>query len=295
MVIRASEVSKAWAGQTVLQNLSLDLAAGEVLGLVGPNGSGKTTFLKCLLGLVKPDSGMIQVAGMNPARRARAVCEKTAYAPSETTLWPWMRASDLLEFCLGFHPEVDRDRGFALLKEFAVPKDRRVAKLSHGMKRKVLLAQAFACRCPLLLLDEPMEGLDPSAQIFVEELIRETAKSGVAVLFSSHDLAGVERMSDRVAFLKDGSVVPSERVESVLAELGRTIQVSFRNSVSAEQLPQKEGSSWRGSGREWAWTGAGKLESILPALGNLPIARIHQLGEHLDAVFHVLYRSEEAK
>ncbi len=293
-MISAKGVRKSWADQVVLNKLDLQVDAGEVLGLVGPNGSGKTTFLKCLLGMVAPDEGAIRVAGSDARQQSLAVRQKTAYAPSETTLWPWMRAAEMLDFCLGFFPGADREMGLSLLREFQVPSDRRIAALSHGMKRKVLLAQAFACRCPVLLLDEPMEGLDPVSHGRVEELVQQTAAGGVAILFSSHDLSGVERMSDRISFLRDGAIVDPQVVEEVRLNMERKLRLFLREEVPLENLPEGSGLSWVGAAKEWTLSFDGQLESVLPLLSWLPIARIRPMGDSLAEVFDRLYSEDQS-
>lgn len=294
-MIRTEGLAKSYQGKPVLHGVSLHVPAGRVFGFVGPNGAGKSTFLKCLVGVVAPDAGTIILAGIDARAQPLAARRCIGYAPGETTLYARLRAEELLDFALAYHPHADRARGRELLAVLGVPPARRVGKLSHGMKRKLLLSQALACRAPLLLLDEPMEGLDPEARRLVEELLRAEAAAGRTVFFSSHDLGSVQRLCDEVAFLRHGRLLETGPVSGFLERAGRVLWVQLREPVAASALPAGPELRWTGDGRRWKLEFAGPLERLLPRLQALPIAGLRNTGGSLEEVFEALYGPDPAE
>ena len=286
-------LKKSYGSSAVLRGVSLHVASGEIVGLVGPNGAGKTTLLKCVLGVIHVDGGTIDVCGVDAIRKSLAARKLIGYAPSETSLYHRLRAGELLDFATRFHPHSDRTAGLALLDELGVPRRRRISALSHGMKRKVLLAQALSSGAPVLILDEPMEAFDPAARRVAVDLLREAAATGRAILCSSHDLASTERLCDRVAFLQSGQVIREGLTGALLAETGRVVHLTFRHPVEQSELPKMDGWQWSGGGTNWTLLHDASPETVLPALAVLPIASIRS-GGSLDEVFGALYQKPNA-
>ncbi|MDG1838788.1 MAG: ABC transporter ATP-binding protein [Phycisphaerales bacterium] len=286
-------LKKSYGNAAILQGVSLHVASGEIVGLVGPNGAGKTTLLKCILGVIQADEGAIDVCGVDAIRNSLAARKLIGYAPSETSLYHRLRAGELLDFATRFHPQADRTAGLALLDELGVPRRRRVGALSHGMKRKVLLAQALSSGAPLLILDEPMEAFDPAARQVAVDLLREATATGRAILCSSHDLASTERLCDRVAFLRSGQVIREGPTSDLLAETSRVVHLTLRRPAEQSDLPKVEGWQWSGGGTNWILLHDAAPEAVLPALAALPIASI-QSGGSLDEIFGALYQEPNA-
>lgn len=280
---------KSYGTTSVLQGVALQVDPGQTVGIVGPNGAGKTTLLKCIVGVVHPDAGTIAIDGVDAIANALDARRQIGYAPSETSLYHQLRASELLEFAIGFHPQADRALGLSLLDELGVPRRRRIGALSHGMKRKVLLAQAIASGGPLLILDEPMEAFDPAARRVAVTLLREAAAAGRAVLCSSHDLMSTERLCDRVVFLHGGLVLRDGPTGTLLAEAGRLVHVTLRTPIDATALPTHHGWQWTGAGTNWTLVHEGSPEDVLLPLASLPIASIRTGDGSLDEVFAALY------
>lgn len=292
-MILTEALRKSYAGREVLRGLSLEVRAGEVFGFVGPNGAGKSTFLKCLVGVARPDSGRILLDGVDARRAPLEARRRAGYAPGETMLYAALRAVELLDLAIAYHPRADRRRGRELLEAFRVPLERKVGRLSHGMKRKLLLAQAIASGAPVLLLDEPMEGLDPEARRAAEELLRAEARQGRTVFFSSHDLSSVQRACDRVAFLRQGRLLEIGTVAGFLERAGRVLRIGLREPVAEAALPRGDGLAWSGSGTSWTLEIQGPLEQALPALRGLPLAGLRNAAGSLEEVFEALYGPEE--
>ena len=288
-MLTVHNLRKSYGPTPVLQGVSLEVHAGEIVGLVGPNGAGKTTLLKCIVGVVHVDSGTIEVGTIDARADSLAARRMIGYSPSETALYHRMRAADLLRFAIGFHPHSDISRGLALMDEFGVPRRRRVGDLSHGMKRKVLLAQAISSGAPMLILDEPMEAFDPAARQVAIDLLQEAASSGRTVLCSSHDLASTERLCDRVVFLHGGRVLREGPTGTLLAEAGRLVHITLRTPMTANELPQHPGWKWSGNSTNWTLLHDGSPEDVLTSIAMLPIASIRTGDGSLDEVFATLY------
>ena len=291
-LIHSNELTKAYQGHAVLRGVSLEVDAGEIFGFVGPNGAGKTTFLKSLVGVVRPDSGSARVAGIDAVANPLAARRKVGYAPGETALYHRMPAADLLAFALAFHEDADLARGLDWMDRFGLPRRQRVAKFSHGMKRKLILIQALVSGAPVLLLDEPMEGLDPDARRQVESILQDEAATGRAILFSSHDLASVERVCHRVAFLRNGRLLETGTVSELLGRAGHVLQIVLREPRVRAELPDGQGLRWEGEGVRWRLEFDGALEQALARISELPVRGIRDASGGLEEVFEALYGPE---
>jgi len=265
-MLSTTNIHKSYAAQSVLRGVSLRVEKGEIFGFVGPNGAGKTTFLKCLLGLTRVDSGSIRLGDVDAVKQPLAGRRLCAYAPSETAMYDSMTVRAMLEFALTFHKGAEFERAYAMLDSFGLPHKRKVRALSHGMKRKLLLTQAICSGTPIVLLDEPMEGLDPDARRELETILEAAAAQGKTVFFSSHDLASVERVCNRVAFLRNGKLLECDTVASILERAGHSVKLALREPLDAHALPKSSNISWSGEGTDWQLNYHGNLEEVFDAL-----------------------------
>lgn len=295
-MIEVHGVQKAYGTQQVLAGIELQVADGEVFGFVGPNGAGKSTFLKCALGIARPDAGEIRLGSgqdvIDARRKPLEARRRVGYSPGETSLYQSLRALDFLRFALAHYADADLAHGRALMERFGLPEQKRVKGFSHGMKRKLLLAQALASQAPVLMLDEPMEGLDPEARRMVEQILSEAAEAGRTVFFSSHDLASVERICDRVAFLRGGRIMETGRIADILARASRVLHLTLSEERHRDQLPQHDGWEWEGAGTRWRVAFDAPLQDVLPRLEALPLAGIRDGSGRLEDVFESLYGPE---
>lgn len=295
-MIEVHGVQKAFGDQPVLTGIEMQVADGEVFGFVGPNGAGKSTFLKCALGIVKADAGSIRLGQEGDVVEALkdplGARRRVGYSPGETSLYQSLKAIDFLRFALAHYPNADLERGRELLEVFGLPANKRIKGFSHGMKRKTLLAQALATGAPVLMLDEPMEGLDPDARRTVEHLLSAEAEAGRTVFFSSHDLASVERICDRVAFLRGGRIMETGRISEILARASRILHLTFRHELERSALPTAPGWEWDGAGTRWRLSFTGELAASLMRFEELPLAGIRDGSGRLEDVFESLYGPE---
>ncbi|MDA0667267.1 MAG: ABC transporter ATP-binding protein [Planctomycetota bacterium] len=291
-MIRTQDLFKSYAAQQVLRGVSLQVERGEIFGFVGPNGAGKTTFLKCLLGIAQPLSGKIHIGGVDVSKQPLAARKLCGYAPSETAMYDSLSVWNMVRFCLASYKQADYARAKQLLDLYQLPHKTRVRSLSHGMKRKLLLTQAIASGAPVLLLDEPMEGLDPEARRLFERQLQGEAAAGRTVFFSSHDLASVERVCERVAFLRSGKLLACDRVENILEQAGHTLRVHLREPRALNTMPKAPGITWSGKDALWKMYFDGPMENAMALLQDLPIAGLRDASGGLEEVFEALYGPE---
>ncbi len=232
--IRCEGLTKHFGKVRAVEQLSFTVAPGEVVGFLGPNGAGKTTTIRMLLDLVRPTSGRVEVLGVDPRRGGAALRSRIGYVPGDLALYPKLTGRQLFELFASLRGL----NGIARFEELAgrldVALDRPVATLSRGNRQKLGVIQALAPEPELLVLDEPTSGLDPIMQREFRELVREAADRGASVLLSSHVLAEVQRVAERVAIVRSGRLVTIEPVRELEAKAVRVLEIRFSGPVPAE-------------------------------------------------------------
>ena len=205
--ITAQGLHKRFGATVALDGLDLDVRRGEVHGFLGPNGSGKSVTIRILLGLLRADAGTATVLGADPWHHAVDLHRHLAYVPGDVALWPNLTGGEVIDLLSSLRGGVDRSRRADLLEAFDLDPRRRCSTYSKGNRQKVALVAAFASDAELLLLDEPTAGLDPLMAHVFQDRVREAAARGCTVLLSSHVLAEVEELCDRVTIIRRGRAV----------------------------------------------------------------------------------------
>jgi ABC-2 type transport system ATP-binding protein len=210
--VRALEIAglvKTFGATRALDGLDLTVGRGEVHGFLGPNGAGKSTTIRVLLGLLRKDSGDVRLLGGDPWREAAALHRRLAYVPGDVSLWPNLTGGEAIDILGRLRGGLNASRKRELLERFELDPTKRGRSYSKGNRQKVALVAAFAAEVELLLLDEPTSGLDPlMEEVFAEHVDAFRARGGT-VLLSSHILAEVERLCDRVSIIRAGRIVES--------------------------------------------------------------------------------------
>ena len=229
---------KAFGSTRALDGLDLTVDDGEVHGFLGPNGSGKTTTIRVLLGLLRPDAGRVTLFGGDPWRDAVTLHRQLAYVPGDVNLWPKLSGGEVIDLLARLRGDLDPRRRAELLDRFELDPKKKARTYSKGNRQKVALVAALASSAELLILDEPTSGLDPIMEAVFQECIREVKKEGRTVLLSSHILAEVEALCDRVSIIRAGRTVQSGTLAD-LRHLTRTeiIAETVRTPVGLERLP----------------------------------------------------------
>ena len=221
MAIEVEGLTKSFGRVKALRGLDLTVPTGQVTGFLGPNGSGKTTTLRVLLGLLRADGGRASLLGGDPWSDAVALHRRIAYVPGDVTLWPNLTGGEAIDILVRLSGPLDPERKALMLDRFELDPTKKARAYSKGNRQKVALVAALASDAELLLLDEPTSGLDPLMEAAFTESIREVKAAGKSVLLSSHIFAEVERLADRVTIIRDGATVEAGTIAE-LRHLTRT-------------------------------------------------------------------------
>jgi len=231
-------LSKHFGRVQALADVSIEVRQGEIFGLLGPNGSGKTTAIRLLLGLLKPSRGHARIAGLDCWRQSLRVRERVSYLPGEVRLPGRLTGERLLRYLSDLRGGAGLERALAIAEHvMGLDLGRKIRTYSTGMKQKLALAQAFADPVDLLILDEPTSALDPSARNLVLDLVREAKAQGQTVIFSGHVLSEVEQVADRVAIMKLGRLMHVEDMHERRRSL-RLLLLRFQDRAP-EHLPEE--------------------------------------------------------
>ena len=232
IVVRTESLTKRYGRVLALDALDLEVVAGEVFGFLGPNGAGKSTTIRLLLGLARPSAGQAWIFDAE-ASNVTVTHRSIAYVPADVALWPQLTGAEILELLARTGPGIDRAYRDDLVRRFELDLSRRARTYSTGNRQKVALVAAFATRAPLLVLDEPTSGLDPLMEREFRHAVRQARDNGQTVFLSSHQLAEVESVCDRVAILRAGRLAEVATV-SALRQLHRAeVSVTYQGPAPA--------------------------------------------------------------
>jgi ABC-type multidrug transport system, ATPase component len=234
--LAAEDLHLAYDRREVLRGVDLALGSGEVLGLIGRNGAGKSSLIGCLLGLLQPQRGGARVFGGPALRLDDARKARLGYVPQQPQAYGWMRIRELFHYLGQLYPDWDPAHAAALLRRWDLEPDRVIGKLSPGEQQRLALARALAQRPALLVLDEPASALDPVARReLLRGIVEQAIDSGTSVLFSSHIVSDLERVASRVAFLHEGRLL----LDRALDEVKDNVVRATVPAAAAANLPAK--------------------------------------------------------
>ncbi|WP_396277689.1 ATP-binding cassette domain-containing protein [Glutamicibacter creatinolyticus] len=238
-IIQISALRKSFGRVEALRGLDLELAPGQIHGFLGPNGSGKTTTIRVLLGLLRADAGRVRLFGADPWRGAVSLHRRLAYVPGEVNLWPKLTGGEVIDLLTALRGAVDKARRDEMIERFELDPRRKTRTYSKGNRQKVALVAALSSDVDLLILDEPTSGLDPLMERVFQHAVQEAAERGTAVLLSSHLLAEVEKLCSHVTIIRDGRSVESGTLQQ-LRHLTRS-DVVLSSDIPLERLRGLQG------------------------------------------------------
>jgi ABC-2 type transport system ATP-binding protein len=283
-VIRTEELSKRYGDTLALDGLALTVGGGEVYGYLGPNGSGKTTTIRLLLGLHRPTAGDAKLFGIDAWRDPVAAHRQVAYVAGEPFLWPALTGQETLEFLACVRGGTDVAYREVLVERFQLDVNKRVRALSKGNRQKVQLVAAFASRAQLLILDEPTSGLDPLMEVAFRETVREAKERGQTVFLSSHILSEVEALCDRVGILREGRLVDEGTLQELRHLRSETVEVTFDGH--APSVPPMPGVSvTRVSESTLRFEVSGSVRPVIAALAQSPVISLQTHEPSLEEIF----------
>lgn len=230
LLVTCTALTKRYGSKMALNGVNLQLKRGRIVGLLGPNGSGKTTFIKLLCGLIQPTEGDLAIAGMPVGPDTKAL---VSYLPDRMYFADWMRAADLLDLFSDFYSDFDRSKAAAMCQSLGVVPSQRLKTMSKGTKEKVQLVLVMARKAALYLLDEPIAGVDPAARDYILNTILTNYNEEGSVVISTHLISDIKKVLDEAVFLKEGQVVLHDSVDAIREREGRSVDALFREVFRA--------------------------------------------------------------
>jgi len=284
-------LTKRFGERTAVDSVSLTVSAGEIFGFLGPNGAGKTTTIRMILDLIRPDAGAIRVLGRSP--RDPSVRTRLVHVPADVVFDRRHTTDEEIELSRRLRRAPDRRRADELCERFSLDPRRPIGELSTGNRRKAAIVVAFMHDPELFVLDEPTSGLDPLLQHEFHDLVRERARAGTAVFLSSHALAEVETLADRVGILRTGRLVRVAGLEELRREARQTIEFVCDHPVEASRFEGARGVvDATPLPRGILVTVEGDVGPTLAVAATLDVRRLITRDDDLDEVFRQYYAGE---
>jgi len=225
MILQCRGLTKRYDKLTALDNINLDLPAGHIIGLLGPNGSGKTTFIKLVNGLLSPNSGDIKIGGFAPGVETKRII---SYLPEQSYLNDWMKVQDIVDLFADFYDDFSKERAYDMIQRLQIPPEAKLKTLSKGTKEKVQLILVMSRQARLYILDEPIGGVDPAARDYILNTIISNYDPSASILISTHLISDIENVLDYVVFLRYGQVCMTGEVDEIRSREGKSIDSIFR-------------------------------------------------------------------
>ena len=224
-IVEFKNVHKGYSKKKVLKNVNLNIPKGKIVGLLGPNGSGKTTMIKLMNGLLQPDRGSIEINGMKPSIETKKI---VSYLPERTYLNDWMKVKDILEFFHDFYEDFDVQKANEMIKTLKIDKNEKLKTMSKGTEEKVQLILVMSRKADLYILDEPIGGVDPAARSYILKTILTNYNEDSTLLIATHLISEIENICDDVIFISNGEIVLEGNVDEIREEKGKSIDTLFR-------------------------------------------------------------------
>ncbi|MGN0383615.1 MAG: ABC transporter ATP-binding protein [Eubacterium sp.] len=224
-ILEAKGLTKRYGSKLALNAIDLKLERGKIIGLLGPNGSGKTTFIKLASGLLTPNGGELTIGGNKIGVETKKI---VSYLPEKTYLADWMKVSDIIKYFKDFYEDFNENKAYDMLNRLQINPEDSLKTMSKGTKEKVQLILVMSREAELYLLDEPIGGVDPAARDYILDTIITNYNPNASVVISTHLIHDIEHVLDDVVFIKYGTVVMHELVDDIRAEKGMSIDALFR-------------------------------------------------------------------
>jgi ABC-2 type transport system ATP-binding protein len=292
-VIDIKNLTKMYGKHVGVKNLSLTVDKGEIMGFLGPNGAGKTTTIRSCLALLTKTAGKITIFGLDSHRDAVAIRKKTGYLPGDFGLIPSVKVRSYLKYMLSLHGSNSTKKMESLAERLQLDLERKTNELSKGNKLKVGIVQSLMTDEELIIMDEP-SGLDPLMQQEFYRILRQEKKDEKTVFMSSHNLAEVESICDRVAIIRKGHLIVVENIELLQKKTGKVLEVEFSNSFNIDQFKFKGVSDIQQDNCRLVLTIHKNLDNVIKAISNHQILNMSLKTYSLEQLFLKYYSEEEA-
>ena len=296
-VIETQRLTKSYGTARGIVDVDMSVHEGEIYGFIGPNGAGKSTTIRTLLGLIHPTSGSATVFGKDITRFGPEIRQEVGYLPSEVFYYDDMRAIDLLKYSASFYAadaKATEARIHELAELFDLDLRKKIDDLSYGNKKKVGIIQGLAHEPKLIILDEPTGGLDPLIQQEFFHRLREENKRGATILFSSHILGEVQRLCDRVAIIKDGSIIRVEEIRTLLENQTKRFRLDLAGEPDPARFQLDGVSDLAVTNHSVSFLYRGQMNAVTGVLAGLDLVDLLVEEPDLEEIFlHYYQRGEE--
>ncbi len=297
IVIETTRLTKDYGRGRGVFELDLAVQRGEILGFLGPNGAGKSTTMRLLLDLIKPTSGSATLLGLDSRADSLEIRRRVGFLPGELALYPTLHGAAMLDYLAELRGGVDRRVRDALAERFDADLGTRIRELSTGNRQKLGLIQAFMHEPELLILDEPIAGLDPLVQQSFHALLEDAAAQGRTVFLSSHTLSEVERVADRVAILRRGRLVAVDSLERLHEVAVRRLEIEFAGAAPGVEelraLPGVREAALEGGRLVVAFEGS--ADALIKAIARYEVRSIRSRDDDLEEIFLRYYRDDDGR
>lgn len=223
-IINVASLKKSYGRKVVLDDVTFEIEEGSIVGLLGPNGCGKTTLIKILTGLIKDHKGMVRIDNEEPGPYTKDI---VAFLPDKSYLPDWMKPKDAIKYFADFYKDFDKEKAEKMVKDFGLDENQRIKTMSKGQQEKINLILVMCRRAKLYILDEPLGGLDPAARSIVLDLIMNNYAKNATVLISTHLIGDVERIFNRVLMISGGKLIVNSHVDEI-REKGKSVEEVFK-------------------------------------------------------------------
>jgi len=292
--IHLEHLTKVYGKQRGITDICLDVHVGEVFGYLGPNGAGKTTTIRLLLDLIRPTRGQVQLFGADVSAVGAAIRRRISYLPGELALYDHLTVRQALDYFAHLRGGVDGRVIGTLAERLSLDLSRPIRALSKGNKQKVGIVQAFMSHPDLLILDEPTDGLDPLVQQEFLRMVREVRAEGRTVFLSSHVLAEVEHVADRVGIIRDGQLVMVEEVQALKERAVHRTEIRFTQPVRQDAFRGLTGvHDLTVDGPVLRCVVTGSMDALVKAAAHFEVERITSHEPDLEAIFLAYYVEEK--
>jgi ABC-2 type transport system ATP-binding protein len=292
-VIEIRNLTKMYGRHVGVRDLSLTVYEGEIMGFLGPNGAGKTTTLRSCLALISKTAGEINIFGLDSHKDAVAIRKQTGYLPGDFGLIPSVKVSSYLKYLLSLSQCDSTKKMVSLAEQLDLDLDRKTNELSKGNKQKVGIIQALMADQNLIIMDEPTLGLDPLIKQEFYRIAREERKQGKTVFMSSHNLAEVESICDRVAIIRKGRLKVVEEIQVLREKTGKVLDVEFGDPVTIDEFKLEGVSEIHQDNGRLRLTIHENLDDVIEAVSNHQILNMSLKTYSLEQLFLKYYAGEE--
>src|SRR2546425_11092989 len=296
--ISTSKLTKDYGAGRGLFDLDLHVAQQEVIGYLGPNGSGKTTTIRLLMGMIRPTNGSAHIFGLDCVRDSVEVKRKVGYLPGDVPQFGSLRGTEIVAYFGGMRGRVDKRSVKAIAQRFDLDLSRRFREYSSGNKQKLAILLAFAHRPDLLILDEPTSGLDPLNQQEFYSLLREARDAGATVFLSSHVLSEVEHVCDRVGIIRDGRLVRVAQLDELRRIRVHRVEIEFAPDTAVPETPIRDAEGVEEvtiSGQRVTCTVRGGFEALMRAIRDAQVVDFISTEPSLEEIFLSYFSERKPK